>query len=54
LHHGEVFYLKGPSWRLNGRSSEGELVAAVAALSNGIDGGLEAQHRVDGPEDAPR
>jgi len=22
LHHGQVFYLKGPSWRLKGRASE--------------------------------
>jgi hypothetical protein len=54
LHHGEVFYLKGPSFRLKGRSPEGELVGAVAALSNGIDGALEAQHRADGSEDAVR
>ena len=23
LHHGDVFYLKGPSWRLKGRAVEG-------------------------------
>jgi DNA replication protein DnaC len=25
LHHGDVFYLKGPSWRLKGRSPDGSL-----------------------------
>src|SRR5579864_5213337 len=25
LHHGEVFYLKGPSWRVKGRGVDGEL-----------------------------
>ena len=54
LHHGEVFYLKGPSWRLKGRSPEGEPGAAASALSNGTDGGLDAQHRMRGPEDAVR
>src|SRR5947209_547823 len=54
LHHGEVFYLKGPSWRLKGRSLDSELVATAPAFTNGTDGGLEAQHRVDGPEDAGR
>ncbi len=31
LHHGQVYYLKGPSWRVKGRSSEGptELEAPV-------------------------
>jgi DNA replication protein DnaC len=24
LHHGEVFYLKGPSWRVKGRGVDGE------------------------------
>ncbi len=24
LHHGEVFYLKGPSWRVRGRSLDGD------------------------------
>src|SRR5713101_6093550 len=52
LHHGEVFYLKGPSWRLKGRSPEAEVVAAASASSNGTDGGLDAQHRMSGPEDA--
>ncbi len=54
LHHGEVFYLKGPSWRLKGRSPEGEPVAAASATNNGTDGGLDAQHRMSGPEDAVR
>ena len=55
LHHGEVFYLKGPSFRLKGRSPEVEVVAAAAsASSNGTDGGLDAQHRAGGPEDAVR
>ncbi len=54
LHHGEVFYLKGPSFRLKGRSLESELVAAAPASTNGSDGGLEAEHRTGGPEDAVR
>ena len=31
MHHGEVFYLKGPSWRTRGRTAEGapEQVASV-------------------------
>ena len=52
FHHGEVFYLKGPSWRVKGRSPEGELVAAAAAHANGTDSGLDAQHRAGGPQDA--
>jgi DNA replication protein DnaC len=32
LHHGDVFYLKGPSWRLKGRSLDG-LSSAVATLA---------------------
>ncbi len=32
---------KGPSWRLKGRSPEGELLAAASALTNGTDGGLD-------------
>jgi DNA replication protein DnaC len=54
LHHGEVFYLKGPSFRLKGRSLDSELVPAAPTSTNGTDAGLEAQHRVDGPEDAVR
>jgi DNA replication protein DnaC len=27
LHHGEVFYLKGPSWRLQGRTPDGRVPA---------------------------
>ena len=55
LHHGEVFYLKGPSFRLKGRSPEVDVVAAAAsASSNSVDGGLEAQHRATGPEDTAR
>ena len=49
-----LFYLKGPSWRLKGRSLEGEVVATAAAFTNGTDGGLEAQHRPGGPEGAAR
>lgn len=30
LHHGEVFYLKGPSWRLRGRAPDGVLAGAEA------------------------
>ena len=40
LHHGEVFYLKGPSFRLKGRSLESESVAPIPAFTNGTDGGL--------------
>jgi DNA replication protein DnaC len=29
LHHGDVFYLKGPSWRVKGRSPDGELVTTT-------------------------
>jgi DNA replication protein DnaC len=54
LHHGEVFYLKGPSFRLKGRALDSELVAAAPAFTNGTDGGLEAEHRAGGPEDAVR
>lgn len=55
LHHGEVFYLKGPSFRLKGRSPEVEVVAAAAStFSNGTDGGLDAEHHSSGPEDAVR
>src|SRR3954454_7514489 len=32
LHHGEVFYLKGPSFRLKGRSLESEMAAAAPAF----------------------
>jgi DNA replication protein DnaC len=31
LHHGDVFYLKGPSWRLKGRSVEGSSSDAAPA-----------------------
>jgi hypothetical protein len=55
LHHGEVFYLKGPSFRLKGRLPEVEVVAtAASAPSNGMDDGLDAQHRAGGPPDAER
>jgi hypothetical protein len=54
LHHGEVFYLKGPSFRLKGRSLDSELVAAAPASTNGTDAGLQAEHRTGGPEDAVR
>jgi DNA replication protein DnaC len=54
LHHGEVFYLKGPSFRLKGRSLESELVVASPASTNGTDAGLEAEHRTGGPADAVR
>lgn len=40
LHHGEVFYLKGPSWRLNGRSPEGELMATATTTT--YSGGMDA------------
>jgi DNA replication protein DnaC len=35
LHHGEVFYLKGPSWRVKGRSVEGDLAPALVAATDG-------------------
>ena len=54
LHHGEVFYLKGPSFRLKGRFLDSELIAAAPASTNGADGGVEAEHRTGGPEDAVR
>jgi DNA replication protein DnaC len=54
LVDGEVFYLKGPSFRLKGRSPDGEPVAAAVATSNGTDDGLDAQHRTGGPQDAVR
>ena len=31
LHHGEVFYLKGPSWRLKGRDPNSKLHAEASA-----------------------
>ena len=31
LHHGDVFYLKGPSYRLKGRTPDGEMPAATPA-----------------------
>jgi DNA replication protein DnaC len=30
MHHGQVFYLKGPSWRTRGRDAQGELVMEAA------------------------
>jgi DNA replication protein DnaC len=30
LHHGDVFYLKGPSWRLQGRTLDETLTTATA------------------------
>ena len=54
LHHGEVFYLKGPSWRVKGRSVGGDLVPTAIASTNGAEATVEAQHRVGGPEDAVR
>src|ERR1700716_2870916 len=40
LHHGEVFYLKGSSFRLKGRSLDSELVPAAPTSTNGTDAGL--------------
>lgn len=31
LHHGEVFYLKGPPWRLKGRALDANGTPAEAA-----------------------
>jgi DNA replication protein DnaC len=30
MHHGQVFYLKGPSWRTRGRAEQGEFVVEAA------------------------
>ncbi len=54
LHHGEVFYLKGPSWRVKGRSVDDDLVPPAIASTNGAEATVDAQHRVGGPEDAVR
>jgi hypothetical protein len=55
LHHGEVFfYLKGPSWRVKGRSVDGDLVPTAIASTNGAEATVDAQHRLGGPEDAVR
>ena len=54
MHHGEVFYLKGPSFRLKGRALDNEVVAAAPTSTNGSDGGLETEHRIGGPQDAVR
>jgi DNA replication protein DnaC len=52
LHHGDVFYLKGPSWRLRGRSLDGELVNATAPHTSSVLTEPDARHRDSGPEDA--
>ena len=31
LHHGDIFYLKGPSWRLKGRTLDGSQAATLEA-----------------------
>ena len=31
MHHGQVFYLKGPSWRMRGRTPDGSLEAAASS-----------------------
>jgi DNA replication protein DnaC len=31
MHHGQVFYLKGPSWRMRGRMPDGSLEEAAAS-----------------------
>jgi hypothetical protein len=54
LHHGEVFYLRGPSFDSKVGHWESELVTAAPALTNGTDGGLEAEQRTGGSEDAVR
>ena len=46
LHHGEVFYLKGPSWRVKGRGVDGELTPPSVAATTGTD----AEQRVGGAE----
>src|SRR6266511_2621041 len=54
LHHGEVFYLKGPSWRVKGRSVDDDLVPPAIASTNGAEATVDAQHRIGGPGDAVR
>src|SRR5687768_6777237 len=54
LHHGEVFYLKGPSWRVKGRSVDADLAPPAAASSNGTEAAIDLQRRVGGPEDVVR
>ena len=54
LHHGEVFYLKGPSWRVKGRSVDGDFASSPSAHGNGTEPATDARHRVAGPEDAVR
>jgi DNA replication protein DnaC len=31
MHHGQVFYLKGPSWRTRGRAEQGQLMEEAAS-----------------------
>jgi DNA replication protein DnaC len=54
LHHGEVFYLKGPSWRVKGRSIDSDAVPTASAPTNGADPSIAAEHRVAGLETAVR
>jgi hypothetical protein len=52
LHHGEVFYLKGPSWRVKGRSVETDLVPPTIASTNGAEPTVDVQRRAGGSGDA--
>jgi DNA replication protein DnaC len=52
VHHGEVFYLKGPSWRVKGRSVEGDLAPSATPHANGTETVAPAQHRAGGAQDA--
>ncbi len=47
LHHGEVFYLRGPSWRVKGRGVDGEL-SPTSATPAASRRDVEVPHSVDG------
>jgi len=50
LHHGEVFYLKGPSWRVKGRGVDGEL-NVTPTTPTGRRNDPEAPRLLDGARD---
>jgi DNA replication protein DnaC len=54
LHHGEVFYLKGPSWRVKGRGVDDDLAPPAVAITNGTDAHTDARHPVGGAENIGR
>ena len=51
LHHGEVFYLRGPSWRVKGRGVDGELPTS-SATSTAERPDAQVQRSIDGLEAA--